>query len=1274
GGTPGQLQYNNNNTSFAGLTNVALGSVLTSPGTSGIPPVWQSKPVYDIRDFASCNTPIGTTGGSDVTSAIQALLGSIGTNQATIRILGANNPTDSCLVSTLSFPPNVTLDFSGGGSFTLVTTVTPTGGAQLDGSPVGTANSSTTSCQVTLNVPTAGDTVALFEVNKFATGGGMGLPTDSKGNVYRQVSASNASTNHYQSNGFAWVASNVAAGSLTITIPYIAATNNLCGAAAFKGLGPSVGADGLGVSCFDHCSTANPMTTFTGATYTAGSLLIAFGGEGTTTQTCTPQGGFTGGLNIGTNKNLCMEYQLSAAGGSVTATEGITTPFVGDNWIFNSFGLKPVKATVFIQGGIVDANLHQIFYQAGPGQGTIDFTGATILDNVYPEWWGAGTNATPTVNTAALQAAINGAFGTNRTNGSGLTIYNRPLYLTGQYQINDELQWYHTIGAKVVCANRLTSGIVQTGVNKRIIDGQSNAYMAFYDCLWSTTASQTTPLIDLDYNQSQGTDLAPQFIDFYHNTFVGNSVADVGVLIAKSGGGAQGSNIYCHDCESIGFTGAAWQVGGNNTGRNAGRSYAQNALDIGYTGDIQGCTLYGIAVYGGGYVGFGSAEKMSSMENGFTNQSGYDMYCEATQGPCTMEHVRTESRKLIAGSWLQIKDSHVSLQALNPNAGSTTGSSSLIYTGNNVTGDGAYYQETTPGTLGGYGFSHASSGTTTTLVDTNQWITGTNTSGVGVTFSPGETLTQAGTGATATLIQLGAVLNVTALEVSGVAGGPNNSGVWTGGTSGGTFAPTATPANVNWTVNGFTGMLVGILSGTNSLCYGTIASNTANTLTIGSWITKYPQTFCTQPDSTSTFVIEPNWNHGAVTDGTAVLTYLNEDTIGPSAGGSGFIGSLEDVSIFGGKINAWTFAPAGITMKHVIVSRTDWLDNSNPQQGQFSSQDRDWDVRVYLKTGVISGAQQTPINWQYSSTTGTSYFGSLHEDWGTKPLCWNTGTINSSGPPGNVSANEVCVGGRSDPTSSNDTFRGRFEIPTMLGAPAPVPNAANGYSLLNQGGVETKIGGGSSSGTGTPGSIGIYIGTTSGSGSTVNSGTRRWLFDGATGHLFANADNTNDIGASAANRPRTIYAATSVVTPSTQITGVNGGFSGTEGTGASVPAGAGVDVMWPDSTNHRWMMNNNNGGAQKIYGSGDFTITSLTDAPGAITVNAQTCTDRSVAMPTILATATVSLSASYALDANISLGPARAETGVGAHYRLCNPTGGNITLNAAAAFNIKVIQ
>ncbi len=51
-------------------------------------------------------------------------------------------------------------------------------------------------------------------------------------------------------------------------------------------------------------------------------------------------------------------------------------------------------------------------------------------------------------------------------------------------------------------------------------------------------------------------------------------------------------------------------------------------------------------------------------------------------------------------------------------------------------------------------------------------------------------------------------------------------------------------------------------------------------------------------------------------------------------------------------------------------------------------------------------------------------------------------------------------------------------------------------------------------------------------------------------------------------------------------TGVNGGFTGTEGTGAGLTAGVGVDLLWPDSTAHRWKVQNNNGTAAQLVNSG----------------------------------------------------------------------------------------
>jgi len=70
-------------------------------------------------------------------------------------------------------------------------------------------------------------------------------------------------------------------------------------------------------------------------------------------------------------------------------------------------------------------------------------------------------------------------------------------------------------------------------------------------------------------------------------------------------------------------------------------------------------------------------------------------------------------------------------------------------------------------------------------------------------FTYGETVTQTGTGATAVVELAGG--SGTRFNVSSVSGSPNNSGVWTGGTSGATVTPTAVPSSHNWSevIRGF---------------------------------------------------------------------------------------------------------------------------------------------------------------------------------------------------------------------------------------------------------------------------------------------------------------------------------------------------------------------------------------------------------------------------------------------------------------------------------------
>ena len=370
------------------------------------------------------------------------------------------------------------------------------------------------------------------------------------------------------------------------------------------------------------------------------------------------------------------------------------------------------KVTVL---GPILPTLRQIFFNALPGQGTIDFTGGTALDKVYPEWWGASPKASAPINTPAIQAAIWGAFGCGpipcRTNGSGLNQFNRQLHFTGIYNINSELRWYHVMSFIVTGEGKLNSGINQIATNTRIIDGQSVAYGTFSNLQFSTTTSQDAshPLIDIDFDRSQGNDIRPQFVTFQDVGWGGSNVAAIGMLLAKSGGGAQGSNVVCYNCFGKGFSQAVWQIGTSH-------KYAQNALDNAwYAGDIQSSPQYGIAVYGGNVI-----VKDATFEDGILNQTGYDVYCVAPQQPCDMENVRSESAKLMAGDFSEIRNSYTIFQAniwdSSPGLAGQSAPRGQLVSGSSVAGDGKYYQVTMPGIWGGLNTTAANSGSSTTLV------------------------------------------------------------------------------------------------------------------------------------------------------------------------------------------------------------------------------------------------------------------------------------------------------------------------------------------------------------------------------------------------------------------------------------------------------------------------------------------------------------------------------------------------------------------------------
>lgn len=698
--------------------------------------------------------------------------------------------------------------------------------------------------------------------------------------------------------------------------------------------------------------------------------------------------------------------------------------------------LKPDRGVTVALTGNIDAGRQQIF----SGAGTIDFTGNTGITEIYPEWWGASPSANATVNTVALQAAEHGAFGWNRTNGSGMNQWNKQLLLCGTYQINGEIQFYHVTGFDIHGCAMLSSGIIQTARNKRIIDGQNIAYGRIYNLSFSTTASQTGPLVDLDNDHTHGSDLSPQNITFEDITFGGNNAqADVGVLIAKHGGDAQGDNIRCERCYFSGFSGAAWQIGGNNTGRNVGRFYAQNGIKEQIKGgDFQGNPLYGIAVYGGSIEVDGTT--MENDSTGFGTQTGFDVYCEAPQDRCIIKNVRSESHKLAAGNPLLVEHSRTIFQATqwysasrSQSMAGTTWPAGAIFSGTGQGGDGKYYQITTGGTFGGLGLTAATGGGSVTTI----------------------------------------------------------------------MNPTA-----SWTTNAFVGYQATIVSGTGNGQYCVIRANTATTISCSAgWVTNYYQLAIVNPDSTSKFVAEPNWSAHPATSGTATFTPFNFNVIDNCNGCAAASDvELNDVVTEGGQLRV---SGPFSKIKHLIVSRADWNSAGFIFEDSLNFAELD-DILVDKPDQVINvGGTAKRIAWQFARNSGgnTFYSGVAFQNRGTMPICWSYGQNG-----GGLSANDVCVGIRTDNGSTNSASRAVLGFLGTLGPMTPWGTDQNGAVNRVQGGLPT--------GGGVPGDIAFSTGNVGASGTAVKDGTDRWLIKGSTGNLLANVDNTYDIGASGANRPR----------------------------------------------------------------------------------------------------------------------------------------------------------
>jgi hypothetical protein len=713
-------------------TGVANGSALVSNGVNQ-PAVYQVKPVFDVRDYGAVQN--GTT--DDAPAVVRALT-AIGSNPATLLFTGIS------ALSSIAFPSNVTLQFSQNGGLKAINSSTVPGGAGfVQGSGIVNGAVLTNSCSVTLTGTTAGNAIIFME-NHYYTGSLLLTPpTDTGGNRYSGLLQQGYNLTSVNTS---WAASNITGGTVTVTLPLVATVANSCIAWEISGMGPIVGLD-AGVNANENrgagtlTMAAGPVTTTTGA------LLIGYGGQTYKNETCTQGTGYTqpagaagsvGGQTQPVNgygESLCAEYRLVSPGGAQSATQTITDDPasipLNRYWSYSIISVIPTSAKINIQGTIISP-VQQIFYNANPGQGTIDLTNNTAIDKVFPEWWGAAPVATAAVNTPALQAAINGAYGTNRVNGSTLNNYNRELHFSGLYNVNGTLNVYHMNGFKWTCSQRAACGLNETTVNTTLFNGQSVSYGVFEDFAWSSTVAQDIahPLVIMDYTGAQGADLSTQFIDFHRNAWQGGGLAAIGFQVSPAGGGAQGSNIYFHNNLASGFTEACYMIGSGSGG--VATTIATNAVAITwFGGDVQGCTAYGIEDFGGGLLKIDG----TTFENGFNTQTGYDIFATSVPagGGVEIDDVRSESLFLFGGSCaFYVKNSFTVDQAAflgNPGTSPAVGQ---VIQGSQAGGHGVYYKITVSGALSGLGQPaaplSASSGSATTLVDSvggltvNAWI------------------------------------------------------------------------------------------------------------------------------------------------------------------------------------------------------------------------------------------------------------------------------------------------------------------------------------------------------------------------------------------------------------------------------------------------------------------------------------------------------------------------------------------------------------------------
>jgi hypothetical protein len=1112
---------NNTGSAFQGIANVAAGSVLASTSPTTLPAP-QVKPIYDVRDhgFVDDNS-------TDNIANVRALVTAIGSTPATIQF-----PVASSGIYKMSFgrfPANVTLDFSAGGAMGSIVNTTPPGngvlvnktGAECNSSQVTCTTANATNGSTTLALITGNTAVALIEIYP-----SWSLSTtdvrDNCGNVYHEVQQS---TPGQPRNSSAWVASSVIGGTCTLTETANGTMQNAqVLIRQYSGLGPVVGVDGIGAT---SNAPQNPMSSGTG-TFLAHDLLIGYGGSWDTSQTCSAGAGY--GNNQQTASGfLCAEDILNGSAGVLSATQNIST--VPENLVYNLIGLRPVSTTIYVAGAIVDPDFHQICYNCTGTNGTLSLANNAVINRVYPEW--VGGSAAASDNSGAINAAVAYAFNNNGAQ------YNKTLDLShGIYHVTSETQWYNVNGnqgSRFVVDCGSAGGIQQDGANLRLIDAESMSYGRFDNCTFIEGGGSTGPMLDIDWDSvttPHGTTI--QFLDFYGVTFGGGNNTAVGLQLAKSGGNAQGSNVYCHDCEGIGFSTAVWQVG-------TAAHLAQNALAIGWAGgDMQDCPAGGFADYGGGYIDINGTtfECSNAAANLATTQTGADFQCYNAQGLCTMENVRAEDRLLCWGC-TSITNSNGTTAAWYPTPGTSLPVGWMVE-GSNVAGDGVLYQVTVDGGSGapfsGIGKpGHeliASSGSATSITDTYEDVSGSVAYNI---FVPTEVLTQTSSGATSTLVgtvashytiagalsgstlfqygetvtqastgshgPAGSGIGTNNMNLATLTGAPDASHNWVGGTSGAIYVPSAAPVAEATTM--LTTAISGSPDGTHAWVGGTssaVFTPTASPVADANWTTNSFNGMRVAIDSgtsngcygivTSNSATVINFSAGLTTyfshvacpspDSTSAFLVEPGWNGGTVTSGGMTLVAVNDDAIKGsgtienvtvdGELVNWTPLP-GSTIKGLLVTRSDWLDTSTNGYVQANTP-LDWDVSLVQRVGI--GGNRYYRNWNYDPTgSGGPYAGGAKSYVG--PFQRNLGTyplVWSCRAAGGSFCTDVFIGARSTPAIDDFhlEFGGILESATPFGT--------------DQNATNSQFGCGRGTGAGTPGVCQWLVSAAGSSGST----------------------------------------------------------------------------------------------------------------------------------------------------------------------------------------------